>query len=206
MSSSYSQVVCYCVIVITILHAVDAAVCHNCAHTATPSSNQVDFAIDNGLDSGRWGDSLCLEILLVNCDNHVTQGDEAVCGTNGHDYPNHCVFAHARCEYIHASEQLKVAHFGTCSNTTTTSSPMATTVGAPGSVSTLSTAPATVDPIQAIMQNVFCSNADHITCQGTVQEVLCGSDGNVYPNTCYISKAKCTDSTLTVVDNTHCNI
>lgn len=60
--------------------------CHG-AH-CIPSPNEVDNAIEHGIDSHFWNDNLCLEILLVNCDQHVTKGDEKICGSNGHEYPD----------------------------------------------------------------------------------------------------------------------
>ena len=51
-----------------------------------PDAGEVDAAIVNiGL---HYNDKLCLELLLVDCATHVTQGDEKVCGTDGITYEN----------------------------------------------------------------------------------------------------------------------
>jgi hypothetical protein len=51
-----------------------------------PSPGEVDAAIVNL--NLHYNDRLCLELLLVNCATHVTQGDEMVCGSNGRTYAN----------------------------------------------------------------------------------------------------------------------
>ena len=35
-----------------------------------------------------YNDKLCLEILLIDCQTHMTNDDEPVCGTNGKEYEN----------------------------------------------------------------------------------------------------------------------
>lgn len=35
-----------------------------------------------------YNDDMCLELLLIDCATHVTQGDEVVCASNGRTYQN----------------------------------------------------------------------------------------------------------------------
>ncbi|KAH3791639.1 integumentary mucin C.1-like [Dreissena polymorpha] len=196
----------------------------NPTHTTTGiSSGVVDAAIVN--INTLYTDALCLELLLVDCATHVTKGDEQVCGSNGITYDNHCHFTHAVCETLHyAGHKITLKSHGACPNTTAPQSTVATvTVAASatttvthgtGSVhtdasttfapTTTTSAPTTTDPTAAIVQNVFCSSLGSISCSGGF-DVICGSDGNYYPNQCELSKAKCHDDTLTIVtDTTKC--
>ncbi|XP_052220332.1 uncharacterized protein LOC127837375 isoform X2 [Dreissena polymorpha] len=179
-----------------------------------PSGGEVDAAIVN-IDI-HYTDELCLALLLVDCATHVTKGDEQVCGSNGVTYNNHCRFTHAVCETLHFKDhKITFQSHGACP---ATSAPLSTVAivntGTSGSVTNATTtsgpatatpmAPATTDAMGSIVQNVFCSNLATISCTGGF-DVICGSDGQYYPNQCEISKAKCHDATLTIVtDTTKC--
>ncbi|XP_053379999.1 uncharacterized protein LOC128548665 [Mercenaria mercenaria] len=196
---------------------------------SVPDSGQVDTAIvDIEL---HYNEKLCLELLLVDCATHVTQGDEKVCGSDGVTYDNHCKFTHAVCEFKHFSHHhLKLASHGACQTPTAapaSTMPLVSTVqpataapaiqtgtGSIGMTATVgmttttvmmtsTTAATTVDPIHAIVQNVFCQNAATISCANDFQ-IICGSDGQLYPNQCTLSKQKCVDPTLTVADKSAC--
>ncbi|XP_053380442.1 uncharacterized protein LOC123536350 isoform X2 [Mercenaria mercenaria] len=82
---------------------------------------------------------------------------------------------------------------------------MMTTVGMTTTtvMMTSTTVATTVDPIHAIVQNVFCQNAACISCANDLQ-ILCGSDGQLYPNQCTLAKQRCVDPTLTVADMSTC--
>ncbi|XP_053380443.1 ovomucoid-like [Mercenaria mercenaria] len=208
---------------------------HNNHGGSVPDSGQVDAAIvDIEL---HYNEKLCLELLLVDCATHVTQGDEKVCGSDGVTYDNHCKFSHAVCEFKHAAHHLKLASHGECppptaapvstmpSATAAPASTMPPATAAPaiqtgtGSMGmtttvatttttvmmTTTTAATTVDPIHSIVQNVFCQNAASISCANDFQ-IICGSDGQLYPNQCEMSKQKCVDPTLTVADKSTCPI
>lgn len=58
----------------------------------------------------------------------------------------------------------------TMTPTTTTTAPTTTTM-----------APTTTNPINSILQNVFCQNAGTISCANSFK-ILCGTDGQLYPN------------------------
>ncbi|KAH3791636.1 hypothetical protein DPMN_145125 [Dreissena polymorpha] len=183
--------------------------------TTIPSGGEVDAAIAN--INTLYTDALCLELLLVDCATHVTKGDEQVCGSNGVTYGNHCHFTHALCETLHyAGHKITLQNHGACPNTTappSTVATVATTTVTHGTGSghtdatttsapkTTSSAPTTTDPIAAIVQNVFCSNLGSVTCSGGF-DVICGSDGNYYPNQCELSKARCHNAALTIVTDT----
>ncbi|XP_052807004.1 uncharacterized protein LOC128236160 [Mya arenaria] len=67
------------------------------------------------------------------------------------------------------------------------------------------TAPVTADPMSAIVQNVFCSNLAAISCPGLA--IVCGSDGQLYPNQCELSKAACAKTDLSIQSElSHCTI
>ncbi|WAR09155.1 hypothetical protein MAR_019113 [Mya arenaria] len=158
-----------------------------------------------------YNDDLCLEILLIDCGHHVTPNDEIICGSDGHEYPDHCHFAHKRCEFLHSSHKLKVANHGPCATiappttavittenwvptdvTTTattvggvTTSTDSSTTGADGGTTTQTTTTTigtTTDPFYSIMQNVFCMNVYTVQCHTEDFHIICGSDGNLYPN------------------------
>jgi hypothetical protein len=69
---------------ITLLVALSAAKPPGGGHV--PSPGEVDAAIVN--INLHYNDKLCLELLLVDCATHVTQGDEMVCGSDGITYAN----------------------------------------------------------------------------------------------------------------------
>ncbi|XP_052220356.1 tomoregulin-2-like [Dreissena polymorpha] len=180
---------------------------HNPHVQPTIGSGEVDAAIVNV--NSHYDDRLCLELLLVDCATHVTKGDEQVCGSNGVTYDNHCRFTHAVCETLHFKDhKITFQSHGACPATT---APLSTASGSvtnatttSGPATTTIKAPATTDPMGSIVQNVFCSNLAVISCTGGF-DVICGSDGQYYPNQCEISKAKCQDATLTIAtDTTKC--
>ncbi|XP_060570630.1 tomoregulin-2-like [Ruditapes philippinarum] len=172
----------------------------NHAGNHVPNPGEVDAAIVNL--NLHYNDNLCLELLLVNCATHVTQGDEMVCGSNGRTYANHCEFTQAVCEFLHSPEHLSIAHHGLCIITTPAPSTIASMIA---SMTTTMMATTSTDPIANIVQNVFCQNIDTINC-GHAFELICGSDGKFYPNRCEMSKQKCNNPSLTVADKSSCTL
>ncbi|XP_052799873.1 agrin-like [Mya arenaria] len=72
---------------------------------------------------------------------------------------------------------------------------------------TSATMPAATTPsVSDLLVGVFCKNINSINCsQGF--DIVCGSDGKFYPNPCELSKASCSDSTLSVMpDLTTCSV
>ncbi|KAL4218826.1 hypothetical protein ACF0H5_021414 [Mactra antiquata] len=199
---------------------------HGSGHV--PDSSQVDAAIVNL--NYHYNEKLCLELLLVDCTKHVTVGDEKICGSNGVTYENHCRFTHAMCEYLHSQNNLYLANHGECVATTAaptmapgavttampsgsgtnapivsnapgvTNPPMTTTTAA---MTTTTDLPTTTNPINSIVQNVFCQNVATISCASGFH-IICGTDGQLYPNECELSKAKCNNPSLTIADNSKC--
>ncbi|XP_060554075.1 uncharacterized protein LOC132715110 [Ruditapes philippinarum] len=167
-----------------------------------PSPGEVDASIVNV--ELNYSETLCLELLLVDCATHVTQGDEMVCGSDGTTYANHCKFTHATCEFRHAPTPLSIAHYGDCTRTTLAPSTVAPTTTIAGMTSTVMATTST-DSIANIVQNVFCRNIDTINC-GFDFKLICGSDGKLYPNQCEMSKQKCNDRSLTVADRSFCTL
>ncbi|XP_052261237.1 agrin-like isoform X2 [Dreissena polymorpha] len=98
-----------------------------------------------------------------------------------------CHFAKAYC----ANAKVTFVRDGTCLSTP---SPTTTT--------TTTTTPS--PPTQSssdVLKEVFCNNQQAINCQ-TGFNVVCGSDGNLYPNPCEFSKAVCNLSGLTRMPDT----
>ncbi|XP_052810822.1 uncharacterized protein LOC128238702 [Mya arenaria] len=215
-----------------LVNAAAARACHG-HHCTVPGHEEAEGGILNL--HMHYNDDLCLEILLIDCGHHVTPNDEIICGSDGHEYPDHCHFAHKRCEFLHSSHKLKVANHGPCATiappttavittenwvptdvTTTattvggvTTSTDSSTTGADGGTTTQTTTTTigtTTDPFYSIMQNVFCMNVYTVQCHTEDFHIICGSDGNLYPNNCELSKAKCHDHTLTIVDPSNCTI
>merc|ERR1712043_157039 len=85
------------------------------------------------------------------------------------------------------------------------------TTGGAMMTTTTDTSPSTVAPttttdaIHNIIANVFCQNAASISC-ATGFEIICGTDGQLYPNQCELSKAKCKDPTLDIADQSACSV
>ncbi|XP_022303655.2 uncharacterized protein LOC111111141 [Crassostrea virginica] len=173
------------------------------------SQEHIDKEIQN-LDA-HFGKHQCLDLLLVDCQHHTTNGDEMVCGSDGVTYANHCKFVHAVCMY----DGLTAAHTGQCTSTAVPpstvssgnaagSSAAATTVG-PGSSASTAPPTTTLSPETIAFQNVFCRNKDSINCP-TVVTPLCGSDGVVYDSSCHVSKARCDNPSLQTVDGSKCGL
>ncbi|XP_048755426.1 tomoregulin-2-like [Ostrea edulis] len=189
---------------------------HNGGSYHPDSQTHIDTEIENM--NVHFGKHQCLDLLLVDCQHHVTNGDEMICGSNGVTYDNHCKYVHAACMFVH----LTVAHTGACSSTTvaagSTSAPAGTTAGnnmgsaATGAQTTMagSTQPTsppttTLSPEVIAFQNVFCRNKDSIMCPSVVTP-LCGSDGTVYNSSCHLSKARCDNHDLHTVDGSTCGL
>ncbi|XP_052797775.1 uncharacterized protein LOC128229911 [Mya arenaria] len=203
--------------------------CHGIVHqdclTGGVSTSEVNSAMVNL--NLHYNLDLCLEILLIKCANHVTKGDEVICASNNVTYENHCHFAHAKCEFhVLHQRDLQVIHAGQCFASTTAptvrtsapSTPDSTTTGlgvTPEPTTdkhTASISPSTTtspdgttsDPINSIIASVFCQHVASIDCSGSYQ-IICGTDGQFYPNTCALSKEKCNQPYLTVAaDATGC--
>ncbi|KAL4218828.1 hypothetical protein ACF0H5_021416 [Mactra antiquata] len=193
-----------------------------------PDQSEVDNAIVNL--HLHYNDKLCLELLLVDCSTHVTVGDEKICASNGVTYENHCRFTHAMCEYLHSQNSVDFVSTGECVLTTAaptmapgvvttampsgsgtnapivsnapgvTNAPMTTTTVV---MVTTTEMPTTTNPINSIVQNVFCQNVATISCASGFH-IICGTDGQLYPNECELSKAKCNNPSLTIADNSKC--
>ncbi|KAH3791637.1 four-domain proteases inhibitor-like [Dreissena polymorpha] len=163
-----------------------------------PNQHEVDAVIV--LLDVHYNEHLCLELLLVDCATHVTPGDEKVCGSDGKTYENHCYFTHALCARLHSDSKLHLQNHGACVVTSTVAMTTVTN-DVPTATPEAST---TVNPIAAVVQNVFCQNVNAIICASTF-DVVCGTDGNLYPNRCELSKAKCKNLALTIdPDVSHC--
>lgn len=105
-----------------------------------------------------------------------------VCGTDGVTYANHCKFVHAACQY----ENLHVHNHGACPPGFST-----TTIAPGGSMATGSqSGSGTTAPSSAYIQSMFCRNKEFIGCPATFN-IVCGSNGLFYPNSCELSKAVC---------------
>lgn len=66
----------------------EPAVCHG--QSCSQDNDADQEAAESGIVHIEWhyNDNLCLEILLIDCDGHVTEQDDTVCGTNGKEYEN----------------------------------------------------------------------------------------------------------------------
>ncbi|XP_052801614.1 uncharacterized protein LOC128232219 [Mya arenaria] len=186
----------------------------------------VDSAIEN-LEM-QYSDQLCRAINEIRCGQHHIVGDEQICGTNGHTYPDHCHYAKARCNHQRRPDEyprVEIANHGACADTTTlavdtmtsampivTASPMpdaqTTATDMPIAQTTMTdapTPPTTTVSSHQIINNVFCSNANYISCTNNFS-IVCGSDGIIYPNHCEMLKAQCFDQTIKEADMTTCPI
>ncbi|KAH3886726.1 four-domain proteases inhibitor-like isoform X1 [Dreissena polymorpha] len=124
----------------------------------------------------------CMYILQLTCISDVN-----ACDSDGVTYATRCHFAKAYC----ANAKVTFVRDGTCLSTP---SPTTTT--------TTTTTPS--PPTQSssdVLKEVFCNNQQAINCQ-TGFNVVCGSDGNLYPNPCEFSKAVCNLSGLTRMPDT----
>ncbi|XP_071111044.1 tomoregulin-1-like [Haliotis cracherodii] len=123
---------------------------------------------------------LCAAILKFDCSQHKVTGHETICGTDQVTYPDHCVFAKARCR---PSSAMLFNHRGPChvkpspASHITTISPSTVTWGH--------------DPGYDLIKDVFCTNIDTIVCGNHVDSDLCATDGKVYTNQCLFAKVKC---------------
>ncbi|KAL4230288.1 hypothetical protein ACF0H5_010673 [Mactra antiquata] len=83
----------------------------------------------------------------------------------------------------------------------TTAAPITSTVAA----TTGSTGPiSTTESMLNMLEAVLCSHYDQIDCTGTF-DLMCGSDGQFYPNKCSFLKATCLNHGLTAVDKHNCS-
>ncbi|XP_069115834.1 uncharacterized protein [Argopecten irradians] len=184
-------------------------------HTASP--DQVQGELDHL--TSHFGDHLCIDLLLLDCRNHHAHADEQICGSDGRTYANHCYFVHATCMF----EDLIVSAHGPCVLTSdkpstvmpTTAMPVVAgstmqPTAIPGSTMMPTTASTmmtmmstTVKSSSQVIQSVFCQNKDSIKCDLQILFV-CGSNGNLYPNQCELSKAACDDTSLVKVDISMC--
>lgn len=196
-------------LVIFTIGVVSAQHGHHGGNYHPDSQTHIDTEIQN-LDA-HFGKHQCLDLLMVDCQHHVTNGDEMVCGSDGVTYPNHCKFVHAVCMYT----DLTAAHTGQCTSTTMAMTTVGNAAGStmPGSVATggsgtTGTTPpptTTLSPEQIAFQNVFCHNKDSINCPAVVTP-LCGSDGVIYNSSCHVSKARCDNPNLQTVDGSKCGL
>ncbi|XP_060073988.1 four-domain proteases inhibitor-like [Ylistrum balloti] len=165
-------------------------------HTASPGDLQGE--LDHM--TSHFGDHLCIDLLMLDCRNHAAQSDEQICGSDGRTYPNHCYFVHSTCMF----ENLTIQSHGQCvvtSEKPSTAMPGTGTTMMPIAASTMpSTTPKTNSQV---IQSVFCQSKDAIHCDLNISFV-CGSDGQLYPNQCELSKAACDDPSLIKVDISLC--
>ncbi|XP_048251833.1 uncharacterized protein LOC125379959 [Haliotis rufescens] len=114
---------------------------------------------------------MCAAILKYDCSQHKVTGHERMCGTDQVTYPDHCVFAKARCR---PSSTILFNHKGACDVTPSPASHMTTIPPI--------TATWGHDPGYDLIKDVFCTNIDTIVCGNTVDSDLCATDGKVYTN------------------------
>ncbi|XP_011427253.3 uncharacterized protein [Magallana gigas] len=98
-----------------------------------------------------FGTHFCLDLLVVDCRTHVTNGDEQVCGSDDRTYANHCEFAHALCMF----STLSIKSHGACNSATrppTTMMPVDTTMMPSGS--TMMPVDTTMMPVDTTMMPV----------------------------------------------------
>ncbi|XP_045173539.2 integumentary mucin C.1-like [Mercenaria mercenaria] len=243
-----------------IVYANKDNACHGHGHRC----GLVDTAIqDIGIN---FDDHLCHAFKDVNCDGHVLEHDEQICGTDGITYSSHCSFAKTRCfrQLDKHLSPLDVAAHGPCGSSngsttrtsgsvlmttvtrsasttntlvattnaqvsttssstivsmenttvaasnapvsTTSSMPTTTTVPASATSASSTAVLSTTISTHAILGTVFCQYQGAIVC-GQGLSVVCGSDGNFYPNKCELSKSQCSDPTLREVsDPLHCSL
>ncbi|XP_052806383.1 agrin-like [Mya arenaria] len=180
---------------------------------------------------------LCHDITKLNCENHVSQNEQVcgtdgvtyanhclfmqiACETREDEIPV-TVSQHGPCSTTTHPTSTKVATTTVNANTAASSTNQKITatlssgVNTATSATTVSTqtqatgtstaAPVTADPMSAIVQNVFCSNLAAISCHGLA--IVCGTDGQLYPNQCELSKAACAKTDLSIQSElSHCTI
>ncbi|XP_021362628.1 agrin-like [Mizuhopecten yessoensis] len=197
---------------------------HHGQEYQTASPGEVQGELDHL--TSHFGSHLCIDLLMLDCRNHLAHPDEQLCGSDGRTYANHCYFVHASCMFAH----LSVSGHGPCVVTTamptagSTMMPAASTTMLPAAGSTMMPAagstmmPAvsttamttkftmqltTVKSSSQVIQSVFCQNKDSINCDLAIAFV-CGSDGHLYPNRCELSKAACDHPSITEVAISMC--
>ncbi|XP_052790790.1 uncharacterized protein LOC128224782 [Mya arenaria] len=179
---------------------------------------------------------LCVELSHIDCTQYHAQNHEQLCGDNGITYASHCLYVQAHCQ-IHVqlashgacpvTTQPPAPQITTTpvpvaqTHTTTAGAPAVTTNAAGGITTTTQTtmvpstaapttqAPATttIDPMSGIIQGVFCSNLAAISCTTQGFVIVCGTDGQLYPNQCELSKAACANNQLTIEpDQSKCSL
>ncbi|XP_053374838.1 uncharacterized protein LOC123535070 [Mercenaria mercenaria] len=159
-----------------------------------------------------FDDHLCHVFIHVDCNNHVLPNDEQICASDGQTYDNHCFYAKARCDRIldkrnyyngALTNQLLLVNHGPCVVSTV---PVATTTISRMAVSTATTGSGitgtTAMVAQSILGNVFCQYRWSVNC-GQDFAIVCGSDGNYYPNTCELLKWQCVHPTLRQVSDSN---
>ncbi|XP_045173280.2 uncharacterized protein LOC123534886 [Mercenaria mercenaria] len=164
-----------------------------------PECKLIDEAIYN---IGMYlDDHLCHVFKEVNCSYHILTNDEQICGSDGRTYANHCLYVKARCaEELYDSHYnanpLGIANHGPCVSSTV---PVATTVSSSPEMSAIITGSGntitTAMSLQNVLGSVFCKNRWSIDC-GQDIAIVCGSDGNNYPNECELLKWQCENPTL----------
>ncbi|KAL4218827.1 hypothetical protein ACF0H5_021415 [Mactra antiquata] len=110
----------------------------------------------------------CLNAGSISCGS----GGPIVCATDGRYYINQCEMTKVKCldpslTLADNSDSIHLTRHGDCdAQTTTTTMP-------PGS--------GTTNPLNSIVQSVFCQNIASISC-GSGGAIVCGTDGHFYPN------------------------
>ncbi|XP_052790791.1 uncharacterized protein LOC128224783 [Mya arenaria] len=185
--------------------------------------------------TGPFNHMLCVELSHIDCTQYHAQNHEQLCGDNGITYASHCLYVQAHCQIHVQLASHGACPVTTqppapqVTATTTVAQTLTTTAGAPavttnaaGRITTTTvaqttvapstatpttTAPATTtfNPMAGIIQGVFCSNMAAISCTTQGFVLICGTDGQLYPNQCELSKAACANNQLTIEpDQSNC--
>jgi len=117
---------------------------------------------------------------LLNVDKyakHVLLLNDSYCPLNLHS----CWFVHAICDAHGNGLALHVANHGPCP-ATTAPPPTQATITTTATPSTTTKAPVTTNALNPIFANLFCLYVDGINCMKSGVDIVCGTNGVLYPN------------------------
>ncbi|XP_060579317.1 uncharacterized protein LOC132736239 [Ruditapes philippinarum] len=153
-----------------------------------------------------FDDHVCHVFKDIDCTQHVLPDDEQICGSDGFTYADHCLFVKARCVIIldpHKHDSLTIYNHGPCVDPTTTAPTPAVVSTTLGPATATSSWKSTVQPLNGVLGSVFCQYKSSITCSVKL-DVVCGSNGNLFPNMCELMMVQCSDPTLRAADTSMC--